>query len=279
MLPNRIGLASRSTTVGLADLSRVAAAVGLQVSRDFQPLWNVSATVTPLPNPDSIPPGVWPIFVVDQVAPGEAGLHLNKGGQPYALVQSGPTWSLTASHECLEMLVDPSGNRLVVSTAIGVTESGEVGDLPGQKFNYIVEVCDPSEDSSNAYMIDDVLVSDFYTPSFFDPQVSSGVRYGFTGKLTKPRHILPNGYISWLDDAMTTLFQLQNYAGAPPQVLSGPYDATADGALRRASDRKAGQPVAFSHVDRTVAAGGNQPARAEWLRQASASHATTFRER
>ena len=275
MNPIRLGLASRSKSVALADLVKVASAIALQVARDFLPIWNVMATVSALADPDSIPPGVWPIFVTDDaVGSNLAGLHLNKAGQPYALIQAGATWSLPASHECLEMLVDPTGNRLAVSTGIDVVD-GKIIDTPERKFSYIVEVGDPSEDPKYAYLIDDVLVSDFYTPHFFDTVASSGIRYSFTGSITQPRQILDNGYISWLSADMDTLFQLQNFAGAP-QILSGNPATGGRGSLRGASDTLANMPVKFSDVNRQTAAGGFAEKRAEWLSQASAAHASTY---
>jgi hypothetical protein len=205
MLPRRVGIASRSQAVGLHDLIKVAAALNVQANRDVQNIWTVSATVTALADPESIELGVWPIFIVDDVGQdGATGLQLTDHQQPYALVEAGPTWSLTASHECLEMLVDPSGNRLMPSSAITVA-NGKVRDVTTEKFEYLVEVADPSEDPVNAYMIDEVLVADFYTPHFFDPVVSPGVRYSFTGRIKRPREILPGGYISWLNPALGTM--------------------------------------------------------------------------
>src|SRR6478752_6445452 len=157
MVPKRVGIASRSQSVNLHDLANVAGALNLQIQRDFQPIWNMAATVAAIPDPEFIEPGVWPIFIVDDVGTnGALGFHLTEHQQPYALVQSGPTWSLTASHELLEMIVDPSGNWLVPSTGIAVSAAGAVVDLPGAKFEYLVEVADPSEAPTNAYMIDDV---------------------------------------------------------------------------------------------------------------------------
>src|SRR5229473_3449896 len=133
MLPRRVGIASRSQTVGLHDLLKVASALNVQASRDLQNIWNISAMVSALADPESIEPGVWPIFIVDDIGEsGAAGLHLTEHQQPYALVQAGTTWSLTASHECLEMLVDPSGNRLVPSSAIKATGNG-VQDVTTKK--------------------------------------------------------------------------------------------------------------------------------------------------
>src|SRR5262249_4635611 len=148
-------------------------------------------------------------------------LHLTDANQPYALVDVGDTWSLTASHECLEMLVDPSGNKLQTSTGI-VVEDDAVIDDPGVKYDYLVEVADPSEDPANAYLIDDVLVSDFYTPSFFDPIAAGGVRYSFTGRLERPRQILEGGYISWHDPATNRMRQLRFFDRPEIVTLPGP---------------------------------------------------------
>ena len=106
------------------------------------------------------------------------------------------------------MLVDPSGNRLVPSSAI-TAAGNKVQDVTTEKFEYLVEVADPSEDPANAYMIDEVLVSDFYTPHFFDPVASPGVRYSFTGRIKRPREILPGGYISWLNPRVGIMQQLR----------------------------------------------------------------------
>jgi hypothetical protein len=70
--------------------------------------------------------------------PGAAGIHEDKNGQPFALVTASSNldeWSSTASHEALEMLIDPFGNRLVA------------GDSPKSdqgRVSFLVEVCDPS---------------------------------------------------------------------------------------------------------------------------------------
>ncbi len=269
MLPRRIGIASRSQSVGLRDIVRVAAAINLQASRDLQSVWNISATVTAIADPESIEPGVWPIFIVDDVGQdGAAGLHLTDHKQPYALVDAGPTWSLTASHECLEMLVDPSGNRLVSSSAIDVV-GNDVRDVTTEKFEYLVEVADPSEDPANAYMIDGVLVSDFYTPHFFDPVVSPGVRYSFTGRIKRPRQILENGYISWLNPSLGTMQQLR-WFGEPQVVdLPGQPAASDRGTLRGFVDAQTRPPMYLSRLAARSRVVTHQKKRAEWLQAAS----------
>jgi hypothetical protein len=55
--------------------------------------------------------------------------------------------------------------------------------------------------------VNGVLVSDFYTPHFFDPVPAPGVRYSFTGAITKPLDVLDGGYVSWWDPATNHFFQ------------------------------------------------------------------------
>jgi len=245
MLTRRVALADKTGQIGFDQLAKVAAALNLQVQRDLSPIWNVSATVSAVQNIDELPVGVAPIFIVTNLPPGEGGVHLTKHRQPYALVALGDGWTVAASHECLEMLVDPSGSHLHPSTAIAVKGSAIV-DAPG-KFEYLVEVCDPCEDEPFAYAIDDVTVSDFYTPHFFDPAVASGVRYSFTGSITKPRQVLSNGYLSWLNPSTGTMQQLR-HMGAPEITDLG--SATGSLSLREFVDNKNQPTLAISKRSR-----------------------------
>jgi hypothetical protein len=181
-----IALTTLTSRVDMGDLMEVAAALQNQATRDLGPIWGIAATVDAFAY-DQVPVGYWPIFVHDHV-PDVPGTHQIGQGQPYALVQYGPTWSLTASHECMEMLVDPSGMMTRPGPSI----------MPNQgRVEYLVEVCDPCESVSFAYSINGVTVSDFHTPHYFDPVMASGVRYSFRGEITGPRQILPEGYLAW----------------------------------------------------------------------------------
>ena len=216
MLTTRVALVDQSGKIPFEQLAHAAAAMGLQVQRDLGPIWNIQATVSALASPNAIPAGVWPVFIVAELPPTEGGFHMTQHNQPYAKVAVGPGWTIAASHEVLEMLVDPSGSRLVASTAIEVSGKN-IRDANG-KFEYLVEICDPSEADPFSYTIDDVQVSDFYTPHFYDPVASAGVRYSFTGKVTKPRQVLSGGYLSWLDSAKNVMQQLRNFE--QPQILN-----------------------------------------------------------
>jgi hypothetical protein len=165
---------------------------------------------------------VWPVFLLKKLPPGEGGFHQDKHNQPYAEVIASPTseeWTVDASHETLEMLVDPYGNRLQNSTSIETTD-GKIVDGTGE-FAYLVEACDPCEADDYTYAIQGVSVSDFLTPHFYDPVVTPGTRYSFTGAIKAPRQILPGGYISWVNQLADEVQQLLWVdPGQPPTIQS-----------------------------------------------------------
>src|SRR5262245_53403794 len=137
MLLNQIALVSQTNRVTLAQLALVSAALQKQVARDLKPVWEIDASVDAFERLQDVPLGYWPIIIRDDISFNAQGIHLNRtDGQPFALVAFSNNWSLTTSHECLEMLVDPSGNRIAAGDSV----------KPGQgRVNYLVEVCDPSE--------------------------------------------------------------------------------------------------------------------------------------
>jgi hypothetical protein len=209
MLPINIALVSRTAQTHAADLSHVAAALQKQAIRDLAPIWMVSATVDVFPSLSSVPAGYWPVMIVDQVQDA-AGFHLDDHGHPYALVEYSRSWSLTASHEVLEMLCDPWGQRVAAGRS-PMTGQGQV--------EFLVEACDPCEDREFAYTINGVLVSDFITPHFYDPRRTIGARYSFTGSLKAPRQILPGGYISWWDPQSDHVWQQRWFDTPKPEFF------------------------------------------------------------
>jgi hypothetical protein len=278
MLPARVGLISQSANVKYADVVRVAQALNLQVNRDLAPLWNVSGTVVALESADHLDPGIWPVYVVDDVPAGTTGFHLTEHNQPYAVVLSGDTWSLSASHEVLEMLVDPSGNRLVAANAVKIVDD-DVQDGDG-KVEYLVEICDPSEDPACAYLVDAVLVSDFYTPNYFDPAGTSGARYSFSGRIARPRQVLPNGYLTWFDPQSNTLRQVRHF-GAPEIVdlakgEPGAGPLTGGRSLRSFVDALTPPPRTLSHLQPSVTAVEQRDARQLMFASAAPARAQMY---
>lgn len=184
-----IALVVETPRIPRTTIKEVAAAVQRQISRDFAPTWGVGATMDPFISLADVPPGYWPIVVRDDL-PGMniIGIHLDEKGQPFALVRTNPTWSLTVSHEALEMISDPWGNRLMPGGS----------PKPGQGLvELLVEVCDPPGGVAHSYTVNGYLVSDFVTPSYYEPVPTPGGRYSFTGAIPRPRDIAPGGYLAW----------------------------------------------------------------------------------
>jgi hypothetical protein len=204
MLIRQVALVTDTPRVSFSAVSRVGAALQKQATRDLAPIWEVKATVDSFATLDDVPVGYWPIIITEEDLGNAAGIHEDKEGQPFALVKFDNGWSLTASHECLEMLVDPFGNRIIAGPS-PMMDQGRV--------EFLVEVCDPSEDTPFAYRVNGIVVSDFYTPNYFDPGVATGVRYSFTGAIKAPRQVLKNGYLSWHEPISDHWFQETFFGG------------------------------------------------------------------
>jgi hypothetical protein len=201
MFTSHLALVSQTKHVTLDQLAVVAAAIQKQVSRDFRRYWNLEATVNAFGKLKDVPVDYWHVVIRDDIkTPGATGVHKNESnGQPYALVQYDQNWSHTVSHECLEMLADPQGNRLIAGDSVKKGQG---------RVQYLVEVCDPSERAEHGYSVNGVLVADFYTPAYFDPVHSPSARYSYTGAITRPRQVLEGGYLSWLHPPTRHMWQM-----------------------------------------------------------------------
>ena len=232
-LIRQLALVSESKIVPHGDVLKVSAALQRQATRDLGPIWDIAATVDAFEKLEDVPVGYWAMRIMDDIqVDGAAGIHEDENGQPFALITASSsldTWSLTASHEAFEMLVDPFGNRVIA------------GDSPKPdqgRASFLVEVCDPSEAADYAYSVNGILVSDFYTPNYFDPVKAAGVRYSYTGALTEPRQVLPGGYLSWQDAASGHWWQEVWFGTDQPEFRDlGVIDQKANGNVRAVIDR------------------------------------------
>ena len=125
------------------------------------------------------------------------------------------------------MLADPFGNRLIAGAS----------PKPGQdRVEFLVEVSDPSEAIEFGYSVNGIQLSDFYTPHFFDPVQGSGVRYSFTGAITKPRQVLKGGYLSWHDPLTDHWFQETFFSGSKPTFVDLGKLSASNGSFRSQID-------------------------------------------
>jgi hypothetical protein len=237
MLPIHLALVPVAKKLKFNDVATVCAAIQKQIIRDFTPVWTIEATIDPFPRPQDVPVGYWPIYIVDTFQGG--GQHRTRHHQPFGLVAAGSTWSLAASHEALEMLVDPGGDRLVA------------GDSPIEaqgRVEFLLEVCDPCQGDDHAYTVNGVLVSDFCLPAYFDPLGVTGGRYSYTGAMTAPHQVLPGGYLSWRVPATGDWFQRNLMGGHDEFRNLGPIQPDAMMSLRAMIDGQSAPARRLSHL-------------------------------
>jgi len=209
MVLRHVGIVSETRSLSFSELSRVGAALQKQAIRDLAPVWEKQSTVHAFGRLEDVPIGTWPIIVEENIhVSGAEGIHEDDDGQPFALVTLSDGWSLTASHELIEMLVDPFGRRLT---------EGQSPKPDQGRVQFLVEPCDPSEAAEFAYVIDGVTVSDFYTPKYFSTVFNPADRYSHTGAISKPRQVLQGGYLSWHDPVTDEWFQETFFQGNQPR--------------------------------------------------------------
>ena len=189
----QISVINESTVLADADVTPVVAALQKQVTNDFRPIWGTDAELTIIPKGTQPASGSWWLVLLDDSDQANAlGYHdLTSEGLPIGKVfatsdlKAGTSWTVTASHELLEMLGDPNINLTVF-----VQNSTTAGML------YAYEVCDACEDDGLGYSIDNILVSDFVYPAWFEGFRTEGsTQFDRGNKIQLPLHLLAGGYI------------------------------------------------------------------------------------
>lgn len=197
-----VAIFNDSTLLPDAEVQRVAAALQRQVSEHFAPAWGMGATLSFVPKGERPASGSWWLVVLDSAdQAGVLGYHdATAEGLPMGKVfaktdlDNHLSWSVTLSHELLEMLADPDLNL----TAFMQT-TPKTGKL------YAIEVCDPVEDDQFGYAIDGVSVSNFVLPAYFRPHAAPGAQLDFGGHLTGPAPtLLSGGHIGEFDVGRAT---------------------------------------------------------------------------
>jgi len=197
--PIHVAIINESTVVPDNEVAAATAALQIQVTRDFAPVWGIDAKLTFIPTGQKPPAGIWWLVVLDNTdQAGALGYHdITSDGLPLGKVfvatdlQYGLKWTVTASHELLEMLGDPN---------INLAATQEPGRNGGIMTLYAYEVCDACEADGYGYDIDGVTLSDFVYPSWFESfRAANSTKFDFQGEISEPFELLPGGYISVYD--------------------------------------------------------------------------------
>lgn len=185
-----ISIVNRSKRIKDSELQNVIRAINQQIAYDFQPYWSFGATlrleglIGRRPNKTALPElrGDAVIYLWDSTDVEDAlGYHANNArGIPYGFVFTeladnlGEAWTVTLSHEVLELLGDAQGNLLV---------QGPHPDHPELEVFHWFEMCDAVQ--SQTYKIDGVEVANFLLPLYFTTEEQEGGRNDFLGTLDK----------------------------------------------------------------------------------------------
>ncbi len=191
-----IAILNQSTLVSNGDAATMTEAVATQVRLDAAPLWDRSpAAVVLYTDPAAVPATAHGIAIVDTIQnqpQGVLGFHTeDQGGKLWGVVAAKPEldnggkvttgdWSVSSvlSHEVLEMFIDPNCNLWA-------------NDGKGSAYSF--EVCDPVE--APTYTVSGVSVSNFVTPSWFDPLAPATAQFDKLGQLNSAFSIVKGGYV------------------------------------------------------------------------------------
>ncbi len=160
------------------------AAMQEYVDKFVAPVWGTPARLV---KTTGFKPGAWAMVFLDNAdQPGALAYHdLTPDGFPISKVfvkttiDNGDLVSVSASHELVEMLVDPAINMMTTG--------------PDPKIMYAYESADPVE--ALTFNVRGIPMSDFVYPSYFEVFRKPGsVKFDQLNKINKPFQILAGGY-------------------------------------------------------------------------------------
>jgi hypothetical protein len=184
-------------------------AINRQIAHDFEPYWSVGAALrlegrsTETPDKMKLQDmrGDAVLYLWDRVDVDDAlGYHdTNHRGIPFGFVftelskKLGENWTVTLSHEALELIADPEVNLLV---------SGPHPANPKKTVFHWYEMCDAVQ--AESYQVDGVDVSNFLLPLYFTGEDEFEGRNDFLGRRYKKKAlrsfgINPGGYIGFFN--------------------------------------------------------------------------------
>lgn len=200
-----ISIINFSTNVTEQEAQDAIRAINRQVNEDYLPVWGhgrilrLHAPTFDPADPDTLAEdpvrGESVIYLVNEASlPGALGFHaLNSLEIPFGFVftEFGPDWTVTLSHEVLELITDPTANILVPGP------DPRDPDNPNKVVLHAYESCDAVE--RTAYEIDEIRVSNFVTPNFFFPGDAPGTRNDFLGVGVTSFGATPGSHLAFFD--------------------------------------------------------------------------------
>lgn len=193
---------NQSTLVSNGDVQTMTRACAHQLRYDAAPLFGLAPMPVIYITKDhlasgAVPPGSWVVSILDDPDQADAlGWHTEEQGELiYGRVFARPVLdnggdalskelsvASVLSHEVLETFADPHCNTYADS---------------GRGYLVAYEVCDPVESDSYPVAVSgkNVMVSNFVTPKWFDPQAAKGDTLDFMGNTSEPFEMTAGGYV------------------------------------------------------------------------------------
>jgi len=175
---------NKATTPLGVDFGSLIAAMQVFVDRHIAPVWGTGARLV---RSKGFVKGAWAmVFLDDADQPGALAYHdLTPDGLPQSKVfvkttiENHDLVSVSASHELVEMLVDPAINLMTTG--------------PDPKTIYAYESADPVEALS--FRVNGIPMTDFVYPSYFEDFHKAGsVQFDRLKKVRRPFQVLAGGY-------------------------------------------------------------------------------------
>jgi hypothetical protein len=175
---------NRATIPLGVDFNALIAAMQVFVDEHVAPVWGTPAKL--IKSTDFVK-GAWAMVLLDNAdQPGALAYHdLTPDGLPESKVfvkttlENKDLVSVSASHELVEMLVDPAINLMTTG--------------PDPKAVYAYESADPVEALN--FPVDGIPMTDFIYPAYFEDFHKPGsVQFDRLGKIKRPFQILAGGY-------------------------------------------------------------------------------------
>lgn len=229
-----------------SEMQNAIRAINRQIEEDFSPYWNVTGKLRLEGNSQSNPNADNPedmqgeavIYIWDESdVPNALGYHeANYRGIPYGFVfvdistELDESWTVTFSHEALELLGDRQANLLVH------------GPHPAHDRYQVYhwrEMCDAVQ--YETYSIDEVEVSNFVLPLYFTADAEPGSRNDFLGTRhwSKQKEafvslesfgVNPGGYVGFYDPISN---EHSTESGPEPSDIDNPDTSMADHRRKR----------------------------------------------
>jgi hypothetical protein len=193
---HEIAVINQSTVVSSEEFQSAVDALQIQLNRDWYPMWRTTAQLIVCSPHTIIPAHAWRIQIQDSSdVEGALGYHEeDMFSTPQGLVfakdseRLGLNWTVTFSHELLEIMANPWVNLTVFDQT-----------LPWAGRLYAYESCDAVQNDAHAYEINGVQVSNFQYPAWFDVTPAPGAQFDYQNLCTRAFEILPGGYMPVYD--------------------------------------------------------------------------------